>query len=140
MKNQLIIMSKLFNLNPTNLSHLPSFQSKSSYTWGWNVMEQINFNLLEGKLKPLGLLVGKIAPRKLRGRGISYFLVLLFFFGGIFKLLFFFFYGIKTVSLKQKQKATVLQFLLNFLGKLETRRNFSALKALFQSLHSYSPS
>ena len=35
-------------------------------------MEQINFNLLEGKLNCVGPLVGKIAPRKLRGRGISY--------------------------------------------------------------------
>ena len=31
-KNQLIIMSKLFNFNPTNSSHLPSFQLESSYT------------------------------------------------------------------------------------------------------------
>ena len=50
-KNQLIIMSKLFNLNPTNLSHLPSFQSNLCTQESVNVMEQINFNLLEGKLK-----------------------------------------------------------------------------------------
>ena len=141
MKNQLIIMLKLFNLNSTNLSHLPSFWSKSSYTWEWNVMEQINFNLLEGKLNCVGLLVGKMhheTSRKWDFLLLSAFVLFCFFFLWHIQTAFFFFFGIKTVSLKQK--VTVLQFLLNFLEKLETRRNFSALKALFQSLHSYFPS
>ena len=47
MKNQLIIISKLFNLNPPNLSHM---RVKCDGT---------NFNLLGGKLKlRVGPLVG----------------------------------------------------------------------------------
>ena len=105
-------------------------------------MEQINFNLLEGKLKLRGTVSWKdCTTETLRKKDffLSSAFAFFFFFGWQhIKTAFFFFYRIKMVSLKQK--VTVLQFLLNLLEKLETRRNFSALKALFQSLHSYFPS
>ena len=102
-------------------------------------MEQINFNLLEGKLKPRGTVDWKDCTTETsRKRDFLLFGAFVFLFIWWHIQTVFFFYGIKRVSLKQK--VTVLPFLLNFLGKLKVSRNFSALKALFQGLHSYSPS
>ena len=86
MKNQLIIMSKLFDLNTTNLSHLSFLQKKKknyltiqvsnknlrtceSEIW-WNKSTLTCWKESWNRVAPL---VGKIAQGKLQWRGISYF-------------------------------------------------------------------
>ena len=78
-------MSKLFDLNTTNLSHLSFLQKKKKISPFKFLLRiflhvkvkcdgKINFNLLEGKLKPCGTVGWKDCTKELQGRGISYFL------------------------------------------------------------------